>query len=79
MSISKYFWDINENALEETTKILKNPKHPQFPVKEDLERVKPETIGTSHRDETAGCFHDRRRQEKYHAVYRYAFLQCFRH
>ncbi|MCX5693313.1 MAG: helix-turn-helix transcriptional regulator [Candidatus Omnitrophica bacterium] len=33
MSISKYFWDINENALKETAKILENPKHPQFPVK----------------------------------------------
>ena len=33
MNISKYFWDINETALEETAKILKNPKHPQFPVK----------------------------------------------
>jgi len=33
MSISKYFWDINENALKETAKIIKNPKHPQFPVK----------------------------------------------
>ena len=33
MNISKYFWDINENALKETAKILKNPKHPQFPVK----------------------------------------------
>nr|MBU1327686.1 helix-turn-helix domain-containing protein [Candidatus Omnitrophota bacterium] len=33
MIISKYFWDINENALKETAKILKNPKHPQFPVK----------------------------------------------
>ncbi len=33
MSISKYFWDINEKALKETTMILKNPKHPRFPVK----------------------------------------------
>jgi len=33
MNISKYFWDINEKALKETAKILKNPKHPRFPVK----------------------------------------------
>ncbi|MFA5389290.1 MAG: helix-turn-helix transcriptional regulator [Candidatus Omnitrophota bacterium] len=33
MFISKYFWDISENALKETAMILKNPKHPQFPVK----------------------------------------------
>lgn len=33
MIISKYFWDISENALKETVKALKDPKHRQFPVK----------------------------------------------
>ena len=33
MNISKYFWDINENALKETVRILKDPHHPQFPAK----------------------------------------------
>ena len=27
---SKYFWNLNERALKETEKILKNPKHPKF-------------------------------------------------
>lgn len=26
----KYFWDLNEEALRETGKILKDPKHPKF-------------------------------------------------
>jgi DNA-binding Xre family transcriptional regulator len=30
MKISKYFWDLNEKALRETNKILKNPRHPKF-------------------------------------------------
>ena len=28
--IAKYFWNLNEKALKETGKILKNPKHPRF-------------------------------------------------
>jgi DNA-binding Xre family transcriptional regulator len=27
---SKYFWDLNEEALKETEKILKNPEHDKF-------------------------------------------------
>lgn len=30
MKVAKYFWDLNENALKETLKILKNPKHILF-------------------------------------------------
>ncbi len=30
MKVSKYFWDLNEKALQETKKILKNPQHPKF-------------------------------------------------
>jgi len=30
MNIKKYFWELNEEALKETTAILKNPKHPKF-------------------------------------------------
>lgn len=30
MSIAKYFWDLNEAALKETTHIIKNPSHPLF-------------------------------------------------
>jgi DNA-binding Xre family transcriptional regulator len=29
-NISKYFWDLNKKALQETKKILKNPTHPKF-------------------------------------------------
>lgn len=29
--IAKYFWDLNEAALKETARILRNPKHPLFP------------------------------------------------
>lgn len=32
MIISKYFWDLNEKALKETEKILKDPLHPKFPI-----------------------------------------------
>jgi hypothetical protein len=28
--IKKYFWNLNEKALKETEKILKNPNHQQF-------------------------------------------------
>jgi DNA-binding Xre family transcriptional regulator len=31
MRISKYFWDLNEQALKETERILNNPAHPKFP------------------------------------------------
>jgi len=31
MKISKYFWDLNKQALKETERILKNPAHPKFP------------------------------------------------
>lgn len=30
MKISKYFWDLNEKALRETARILKDPGHPKF-------------------------------------------------
>ena len=30
MNIKKYFWDLNESALEETERILGNPNHPRF-------------------------------------------------
>lgn len=33
MNISKYFWDLNEKALKETLRVLKNPRHPRFPEK----------------------------------------------
>ncbi len=28
--IAKYFWDLNKEALRETTKIVRDPGHPQF-------------------------------------------------
>jgi len=30
MKIEKYFWDLNEKALKETKRILRNPGHPKF-------------------------------------------------
>lgn len=33
MNIAKYFWDLSENALKETVRILKDPRRPQFPDK----------------------------------------------
>lgn len=33
MKVSKYFWDLNEKALRETKRILKNPDHPKFVVR----------------------------------------------
>lgn len=33
MNISKYFWDLNEKALKETQRILKDPKHPKFIIR----------------------------------------------
>jgi len=30
MNISKYFWDLNRQALRETGKILKDSRHPKF-------------------------------------------------
>ncbi len=30
MNISKYFWDLNKNALRQTQGIIRNPKHPRF-------------------------------------------------
>lgn len=30
MNISKYFWELNKQALEETEQILENPQHPKF-------------------------------------------------
>jgi DNA-binding Xre family transcriptional regulator len=30
MKTAKYFWGLNEKALKETGRILKNPGHPQF-------------------------------------------------
>lgn len=30
MTIAKYFWDLKGQALEETGRIFKNPKHPKF-------------------------------------------------
>jgi len=31
MNIEKYFWDLKQEALNETMEILKNPWHPKFP------------------------------------------------
>jgi DNA-binding Xre family transcriptional regulator len=33
MKVSKYFWDLNEKALRETKRILKNPDHPKFVIR----------------------------------------------
>ena len=33
MNISKYFWNLKKESLEEVGKILRNPKHPKFPAK----------------------------------------------
>jgi DNA-binding Xre family transcriptional regulator len=33
MKVSKYFWDLNEKALRETKRILKNPDHPKFAIR----------------------------------------------
>lgn len=33
MSISKYFWGLNRQALKETEQILKNPQHPKFAMR----------------------------------------------
>ena len=33
MKISKYFWDLNERALKETERIIRNPQHPKFVVR----------------------------------------------
>ena len=30
MNIRKYFWSLNENAITETYKILKNIEHPKY-------------------------------------------------
>ncbi len=30
MSIEKYFWNLNQKALKETRRILKDPDHPKF-------------------------------------------------
>lgn len=30
MKLAKYFWDLNPQALMETSRALKNPEHPQF-------------------------------------------------
>ena len=30
VNISKYFWDLNQTALKETKKILRDPRHPKF-------------------------------------------------
>ncbi|MBI2119261.1 MAG: helix-turn-helix transcriptional regulator [Elusimicrobia bacterium] len=30
MSLSKYFWDINHQALKETKNVLQNPLHPKY-------------------------------------------------
>jgi DNA-binding XRE family transcriptional regulator len=30
MTIEKYFWDLNQAALKQAKRILKNPKHPKF-------------------------------------------------
>ena len=32
-TISKYFWDLNEKALKETEKIIKNSQHPKFAMR----------------------------------------------
>ncbi len=33
MNISKYFWDLNERALKDTKRIIRNPRHPKFTVR----------------------------------------------
>jgi len=33
VNIAKYFWDLNENALKGTKKILNSPEHPKFAVR----------------------------------------------
>ena len=33
MNVLKYFWDLNEKALKETKRILKNTEHPKFAVR----------------------------------------------
>lgn len=33
MNISRYFWDLNEKALKETRKILKDPDDPKFAMR----------------------------------------------
>ena len=33
MNISKYFWDLKEEALKETKNILKNPEHHKFNIR----------------------------------------------
>ena len=33
MNINKYFWSLNDKAIKETKKILKNPDHPEFSKK----------------------------------------------
>lgn len=30
INIAKYFWDLNDNALNEAQKIIRNPLHPKF-------------------------------------------------
>ena len=30
MNLKKYYWGLNEKAVEETEKIIKNPHHPKF-------------------------------------------------
>lgn len=30
MNIKKYFWELNENAIRETKKIIRNPEHQKF-------------------------------------------------
>lgn len=32
MDVSKYFWDLNEDALRETRHILRHPGHPKFVI-----------------------------------------------
>ena len=31
MNIAKYFWELNETALRDTQRALKDPRHPDFP------------------------------------------------
>lgn len=33
MNITRYFWDLNEDALNETKRIIKNPRHPRFCIR----------------------------------------------
>lgn len=33
MTLAKYFWELNEKALKETERIIKNPKHHKFFVR----------------------------------------------